>query len=123
MPASQIFITILVFTLVALTLFAAYQINVREQLIAELEAEQAHTAAELRSLSAHHERLYRRYRTLHERSLDAEERVLSRNIFDELADEYAWLQFPDEPGTAVYYYVAPVAAELYDAALNSHEVK
>ena len=48
--------------------------------------------------------------------------MLSRNIFDELAEEYAWLQFTAEPGagTSVYHYVD---AELYDAALNSHEVK
>ena len=37
MPASDIFLIILVSALVALALFAAYQINVREELIAKLE--------------------------------------------------------------------------------------
>ena len=123
MPASDIFLIILVSALVALALFAAYQINVREDRIAELEVELLHTRSERHRYAGRAERLLSRYRAQYDRANDAEARTLDRNIFDELADEYAWLQFPDEPGTAVYYYVAPVEAELYDAALNSHEVK
>ena len=128
MPAPDIFLTVLTVVSVALTLFAAHQINVREGRIAKLEDElfmqDVKLGNELSRMHERHRRLNRRYRTEYERANDAEERVLSRNIFDELADEYAWLQFPDEPGTTtVYHYVAPVEADLYDAALNSHEVK
>lgn len=124
MFAVHIIILIESFVLVALALFTVHQINVREGRIAKLEVELTHSGIERRQHAARAERLLRRYRTEYDRANLAEDHVLSRNIFDELADEFAWLQFPDEPGTTtVYHYVAPVEAELYDAALNSHEVK
>ena len=124
MPASHIIILILTCVLIALARFTVHQINVREERIAELEVELLHTRSEKYRYAGRAERLRSRYRAQFDRANEAEGRVLSRNIFDELADEYAWLQFPDEPGTTtVYHYVAPVEAELYDAALNSHEVK
>ena len=122
MPAPDIFLTILTVVSVALTLFAAHQINVREGRIAKLEDELMYARSERHRFAARAERLLSRYRAEYARANDAEARVLSRNIFDEVANEYAWLQFPDEPGAgaSVYHYVD---AELYDAALNSHEVK
>ena len=126
MPASHIIILILMGALIALTLFAAHQINVREKRIAKLEDELFMQDVKLgNELSRLHERLRRllhRHRTEYERANDAEDRVLSRNIFDEVANEYAWLQFPAEPetGASVYHFME---ADLYDAALNSHEVK
>ena len=126
MPAPDIFLTILTVVSVALTLFAAHQINVREGRIAKLEDElftqDVKLGNELNRMHERHKRLNHRYRAEYARANDAEARVLSRNIFDEVANEYAWLQFPDEPGAgaSVYHYVD---AELYDAALNSHEVR
>lgn len=122
MPASHIIILVLTCVLIALALFAAYQINVREELIAKLEVELLHTRNDQRRFAGRCERLLRRYRTEYDRANDAEERVLSRNIFDELANEYAWLKFPDMPGASASAYHF-VEADLYDAALNSHEVK
>ena len=122
MPAVHIIILIASFVLVALALFAAYQINVREERIAELEVELLHTRNDKRRFAGRCERLLRRYRAEYDRANLAEDRVLSRNIFDELADEYAWLQFPAEPGASASAYHF-VEADLYDAALNSHEVK
>ena len=122
MPAPEIFLTTLTVVSVALTLFAARQINVREARICNLETALSIKTSELRVVNAHLDRLSHRHRAEYMRANDAEDRVLSRNIFDELANEYAWLQFPAEPGAgaSVYHYVD---AELYDAALNSHEVK
>ena len=126
MPASDIFLIILVSTLVALALFAAYQINVREERIAELEVELAMQTRwrneALARVRSRNERLFRGYRAEYDRANDAEARTLDRNIFDELADEYAWLKFPAEPGASASAYHF-IEAELYDAALNSHEVK
>lgn len=122
MPAPEIFLIIESFVLVALALFAAYQINVREELIAKLEVELTHSGIERRQHAARAERLLRRYRAEYDRANQAEDRVLSRNIFDELADEYAWLKFPDMPGASASAYHF-IEADLYDAALNSHEVK
>ena len=122
MPASHISILILTIVLIALAFFTVYQINVREGRIAKLEDELMYARSERHRFAARAERLLSRYRAEYARANDAEARVLSRNIFDEVANEYAWLQFPDEPGAgaSVYHYVD---AELYDAALNSHEVK
>ena len=126
MPASHIIILVLTCVLIALALFTAYQINAREARIAKLEdglfMQDVKLGNELSRLHERLRRLLHRHRTEYERANDAEERVLSRNIFDEVANEYAWLQFPALPGTgaSVYHYVD---AELYDAALNSHEVK
>ena len=115
MPASHIIILILTCVLIALALFTVHQINVREERIAHLENE-------LSRMKARAERLLCRYRTEHDRANDAEACVLSRNIFDEVANEYAWLQFPSLPetGASVYHFME---ADLYDAALNSHEVR
>ena len=125
MPASHIAILILAVTLIALAIFTVLQISVREDRIAKLEVELTHSGIERRQHAARAERLLRRYRTEYDRANLAEDRVLSRNIFDELADEYSWLQFPAVSGTiaTVYHFVEPVDAEHYDAALNSHEVK
>ena len=122
MPASHISILILTIVLIALAFFTVHQINVREDLIARLEVELLHTRSERHRYAGRCERLRTRYRAEYERANDAEARVLSRNIFDELTDEYAWLQFPAEPGASasVYHFME---ADLYDAALNSHEVK
>ena len=122
MPASHIIILVLTCVLIALALFAAYQINVREARIAKLEDELMYTRSERHKFAARCERLLHRHRAEYERANDAEDRVLSRNIFDELSNEYAWLQFPSLPGTgaSVYHFIE---AGLYDAALNSHEVR
>ena len=122
MPAVHIIILIESSVLIALALFTVHQINVREGLIAKLEVELTHSGIERRQHAARAERLNRRYRAQYDRANDAEARVLSRNIFDELANEYAWLQFPSLPetGASVYHFIE---ADLYDAALNSHEVK
>ena len=122
MPASHIIILIESFVLVALAVFTAYQINAREDQIAKLEVELTHSGLERRQHAARAERLNHRYRAEYARANDAEDRVLSRNIFDEVANEYAWLQFPDEPGASASAYHF-MEADLYDAALNSHEVK
>ena len=122
MPASHIIILILTCVLIALALFTAYQINVREDRIAKLEVELTHLGIERRQHAARAERLHSRYRAEYERANEAEERTLSRNIFDELTHEYAWLQFPDEPGASASAYHF-IEADLYDAALNSHEVR
>ena len=126
MPASHIIILVLTCVLIALALFAAYQINVREERIAHLEDElftqDVKLGNELSRMHERHRRLNHRYRAEYARANDAEDRVLSRNIFDEVANEYAWLQFPAEPGASasVYHFME---ADLYDAALNSHEVR
>ena len=114
MPASHIIILILTCVLIALALFTVHQINVREERIAHLEDE-------LSRMQARHERPLRRHRAEYERANEAEAATLSCNIFDELSNEYAWLQFPAEPGASasVYHFME---ADLYDAALNSHEV-
>ena len=122
MPAPDIFLTTLTVVSVALTLFAARQINAREARICNLETALSIKTSELRVVNAHLSRLSRRCRTEYDRANLAEDRVLSRNIFDELSDEYAWLQFPDEPGASASAYHF-IEADLYDAALNSHEVK
>ena len=122
MPAPEIFLTVITVVSVALTLFAAYQINVREELIAKLEVELTHSGIERRQHAARAERLNHRYRAEYARANDAEDRVLSRDIFDEVANEYAWLKFPTLPGASASAYHF-VDADLYDAALNSHEVR
>ena len=122
MPASHIIILVLTCVLIALAVFTAYQINAREDQIAKLEV-RADTLGHRASLhAARAERLNHRCRAEYARANDAEERTLSRNIFDEVANEYAWLQFPAEPGASasVYHFIE---ADLYDAALNSHEVR
>ena len=126
MPASHIIILVLTCVLIALAVFTVHQINVREDRIAHLEDELftqvVKLGNELSRMQARHERLLRRHRAEYDRANDAEERTLSRNIFDEVANEYAWLQFPAEPGASasVYHFME---ADLYDAALNSHEVR
>lgn len=122
MPASAIIILIESIVLVALALFTMHQISVREDLIAEREVELLHARNDQRRFAGRCERLLRRYRTEYDRANDAEERTLDRNIFDELANEYAWLKFPalPEASASSYHFVE---ADLYDAALNSHEVK
>ena len=122
MPASHIIILILTCVLIALALFSAYQINVREKKIAKLEDELLHTRSERYRYAGRAERLLTRYRAEYERANDAEERTFSHNIFDELTDEYAWLRFLDEPGASASAYHF-IEADLYDAALNSHEVR
>ena len=126
MPASHIIILIESFVLVALAVFTVHQINVREERIAKLEDElftqDVKLGNELSVVNAHLDRLRRRYRAECERANDAEDRVLSRNIFDEVANEYAWLQFPTLPGASASAYHF-MEADLYDAALNSHEVR
>lgn len=118
MPASHIIILVLTCMLIALALFTMHQIYVREARIAKLEDE-------LNLVRSARERLHRRYKLMYAQANAAEERVLSRNIFDELTDEYSWLRLPPEPGASghVYHAVTPVDAALYDAALNSHEVR
>jgi hypothetical protein len=122
MPASHIIILVLTCVLIALAFFTVHQINVREERIAKLEAELTHSGIERRQFAARCERLHRRHRAEYERANDAEARVLSRNIFDEVANEYAWLQFPTLPGASASAYHF-MEADLYDAALNSHEVR
>ena len=126
MPASHIIILVLTCVLIALALFTVHEINVREARIAKLKDELFMQDVKLSNeLSRLHERLRRllhRHRAEYARANDAEARVLSRNIFDELADEYAWLQFPAEPGASASAYHF-MEADLYDAALNSHEVR
>ena len=115
MPASHIIILVLTCVLIALAVFTVHQIYVREARIAKLEDE-------LNLVRSARERLHRRYKLMYAQANAAEERVLSRNIFDEVANEYAWLQFPSLPetGASVYHFME---ADLYDAALNSHEVR
>ena len=122
MPASHISILILTIVLIALAFFTVHQINVREDLIAELEVELLHTRDDKRRFAGRCERLLHRYRAEYDRANEAEARTLSRNIFDELSDEYARLLFPDEPDAAAKY-IGPGEAAFLDAALNSHEVK
>ena len=129
MPASHIIILILTCVLIALAVFAVHQINVRNARIDQLEDElfmqDVKLGNELNLVRSARERLHRRYKLMYAQANAAEERVLSRNIFDELTDEYSWLRFPPEPGASghVYHAVTPVDAALYDAALNSHEVR
>ena len=122
MPASHIIILVLTCVLIALAVFTVHQINAREDQIAKLKIQAGTLGHRASQHAARAERLNHRCRAEYARANDAEDRVLSRNIFDEVADEYAWLQFPAEPGASasVYHFME---ADLYDAALNSHEVR
>lgn len=122
MPASHIIILVLAIVLIALALFTVHEINVREEEIALLEDKLSIKSSELRVFTARCDRLNRRYTLMYAPANNAEERVLSRSIFDEVAGDRYWLRFPGEPGAAAKY-VGPGEAEFYDAALNSHEVK